>query len=157
HQRRPVAARPLRGAPNQAAAARRRGARQDRREDGVSARVLYFPGDLGRDHRSGGDQVRPNSVSPCGEDAVTPQTAVLEMSIPTRGPPLPRTLEDTGLPTDQVEQLLIKTLYGGEATGHMLVERMRLPYGILEPLIERVRAERQGAGRGADGLGARGE
>jgi hypothetical protein len=87
---------------------------------------------------------------------VTPQTAVLELSSPTRVPPLPRTLEDTGLPSDQVEQLLIKTLYGGEATGHTLVERMRLPYGILEPLIERVRAERQVEVRGATGSGTAG-
>ena len=87
---------------------------------------------------------------------MTPQTAVLDMPTQTRVPPLPRSLEDTGLPVDLVEQLLIKTLYGGEATGHALVERMRLPYGILEPLIERVRAERQVEVRGATGSGTAG-
>ena len=34
-----------------------------------------------------------------------------------RAPPVPTTLEDTGLSTDQIEQLLVKTLYAGEATG----------------------------------------
>lgn len=56
-------------------------------------------------------------------------------------PRVPVTLEDTGLGADQVEQLLIKTLFGGEATGLMLAERLRLPYTILEPLIVRIRAE----------------
>ena len=32
---------------------------EDRRQDGVPAGVLHLPGDLGRDHRPGGDQVRP--------------------------------------------------------------------------------------------------
>ena len=68
-------------------------------------------------------------------------------------PPVPATLEDTGLAADQVEQLLVKTLYSGEATGLTLAERMRLPFAILEPLIERVRAERLIEVRGATGTG----
>ena len=54
HQRGAVAARALRHAAHQAPAARRRGRGQDRREDGVPARVLHLPGDLGRDDRPGG-------------------------------------------------------------------------------------------------------
>jgi len=69
-------------------------------------------------------------------------------------PPPPRTLEGTGLPVDRVEQLLIKTLFNGEATGQLLAERMRLPYSMLEPLIERVRAERQVEVKGATGTGS---
>ena len=68
-------------------------------------------------------------------------------------PPVPVTLEDTGLPADQVEQLLIKTLYSGEATGLALAERLRLPYGVFEPLIERLRAERLIEVRGMTGTG----
>ncbi len=68
-------------------------------------------------------------------------------------PPVPVTLEDTGLPADQIEQLLIKTLYGGEATGLALAERLRLPYGIFEPLLERIRAERLIEVRGMTGTG----
>ena len=57
-------------------------------------------------------------------------------------PAVPTTLEDTGLGADQLEQLLIKTLYGGESTGLSLADRLRIPYTILEALIERIRAER---------------
>ncbi len=85
-----------------------------------------------------------------------PAAAVAEMPVAAAIPALPRTLEDTGLQADLVEQILIKTLYGGELTGHALVERMKLPYGILEPLIERVRAERQIEVRGATGSGTAG-
>ena len=88
---------------------------------------------------------------------MTPATATAAADIPVAAiPALPRTLEDTGLQADLVEQILIKTLYGGEQTGHALVERMKLPYGILEPLIERVRAERQIEVRGATGSGTAG-
>jgi hypothetical protein len=69
----------------------------------------------------------------------------------TTAPPVPATLEDTGLGADQIEQLLVKTLYGGEATGLMLAERLRLPFAILEPLIERIRAERLIEVRGTTG------
>ena len=68
-------------------------------------------------------------------------------------PPIPATLDQTGLPPDQIEQLLIKTLYGGEATGLALAERVRLPYGLFEPLLERMRAERLIEVRGMTGTG----
>jgi hypothetical protein len=77
---------------------------------------------------------------------------------PTRtpAPPVPATLEDTGLGTDQIEQLLVKTLYGGEATGLMLAERLRLPFAILEPMIERIRFERLIEVRGTTGTSSAG-
>jgi hypothetical protein len=68
-------------------------------------------------------------------------------------PRAPLSIEDTGLPADQLSQLMLKTMYGGEATGLLLAERMRLPYGILEPLIERARVERLIEVRGASGTG----
>ena len=68
-------------------------------------------------------------------------------------PPMPTTLAETGLGIDQVEQLLIKTLYSGEATGLMLAERMRLQYTVFEAILERVRAERLVEVRGAVGAG----
>ena len=68
-------------------------------------------------------------------------------------PPMPTSLADTGLSVGQVEQLLIKTLHDGELTGLAVADRMRLPYSILEPLIERLRAERlievRGGGSGS--------
>ncbi len=71
-------------------------------------------------------------------------------------PPAPATIEDTGLSADQLSQLVLKSLYAGEATGLSLAERMRIPYGILEPLIEGARVERLIEVRGASGTGTAG-
>jgi len=67
---------------------------------------------------------------------------------------VPRTLQDTGLSADQIEQLLVKTLYGGEATGLALADRLRLPFTMIEPLIERLRAEQLIEVRGSAGTGS---
>jgi hypothetical protein len=80
-------------------------------------------------------------------------TAVLD-EVPTRtttAPPVPACLEDTGLAADQLEQLLVKHLYGGECTGLTLAERIRLPFNILEPLIERLRSLQLAEVRGTTG------
>ncbi len=69
-------------------------------------------------------------------------------------PPVPTTLDATGLAADHVEQLLVKTLYGGEVTGLALADRLRLPYMVLEPLVERIRAERLVEVRGTAGSGS---
>ncbi len=61
-----IAACALGHAQDEAAAAGRRGRCEDRRQDGLPARVLYLPGHLGRDHRSGGHQVRYRAV-PAGQ------------------------------------------------------------------------------------------
>jgi DNA-binding PadR family transcriptional regulator len=71
-------------------------------------------------------------------------------------PPVPASLAETGLEAGQIEQLLVKTLHGGEASGLVLAERIRLPYGVLEPLIERLRAERLIEVLGAAGNGSSG-
>ena len=68
-------------------------------------------------------------------------------------PPVPTSLDDTGLSADLVEQLLIKTLYAGELTGLGLSERMCVPFSVFEALLERVRAERLVEVRGAVGTG----
>ena len=72
----------------------------------------------------------------------------------TAPPPMPATVEATGLAPDRLEQLLTKTLYVGEATGLVLADRLRLPYGAIEPLVERTRAERLVEVRGAMGTGS---
>jgi MoxR-like ATPase len=68
--------------------------------------------------------------------------------------PEPRSLQDTGLGGDQIEQLLVKTLYSGEATGLEIADKMCLPFHILEPLIERLRNERLMEVKGSGGSGA---
>src|SRR5438093_4706816 len=73
---------------------------------------------------------------------------------PSPAPPLPNTLHDTGLSADQIEQLVVKTLYVGEASGLATADKIRLPFTILEPLVERLRAERLIEVRGAAGSGA---
>src|SRR4029453_12244022 len=78
---------------------------------------------------------------------------VLPMSAAPRAP---ATIEDTGLPADQVSQLMLKSLYSGEATGLQLSDRMKLPYAILEPLVENARVERLVEVRGASGTGTAG-
>jgi hypothetical protein len=70
----------------------------------------------------------------------------------TPAPPQPATIEATGLAVDQIDQLIIKSLYGGESSGLTLADRVRLPYTVLEPLVERARAERLIEVRGADGV-----
>ncbi|MCC7416570.1 MAG: ATP-binding protein [Acidobacteria bacterium] len=75
---------------------------------------------------------------------------------PAAVPRVPATLEEAGIAIDQIEQLLVKTLYGGEATGLSLAERIRLPFPILEPLVERARAERLVEVRGTTGSGSAG-
>jgi hypothetical protein len=72
----------------------------------------------------------------------------------TAPPSMPATIEATGLAPDRLEQLLTKTLYVGEATGLVLADRLRLPYGAIEPLVERTRAERLVEVRGALGTGS---
>jgi len=67
----------------------------------------------------------------------------------TPPPPVPRTLEDVGLPAERVEHLLVKTLFAGELIGLEIAERMKLAYAILEPLIVRLRTERLIEVRGA--------
>jgi hypothetical protein len=68
--------------------------------------------------------------------------------------PEPRSLQDTGIGGDQIEQLLVKTLYSGEATGLEIADKMCLPFHILEPLIERLRNERLIEVKGSGSSGA---
>jgi hypothetical protein len=60
---------------------------------------------------------------------------------PAPEPAAPATIEDTGLPVDRIHQLIVKT---AAAPGHWSGDRgrMRLPFPMLEPLIEHARAER---------------
>jgi hypothetical protein len=85
-------------------------------------------------------------------------TAASVVEIPTTAPapPVPTSLRETGLAVDQIERLLIKTLHTGEATGLAVSERLRLPYTILEPIVERVRAEQLVEVRGTTGSGSAG-
>jgi len=73
------------------------------------------------------------------------------MTTATAAPLAPMTLEATGLTASVVEQILLKTLYGGELTGLAIADRMRLAYAVIDPLVERIRHERLVEVRGSTG------
>jgi hypothetical protein len=71
-------------------------------------------------------------------------------------PPPPATIAETGLHPDTLSQLLLKTLVAGEASGTNLSDRLRLPYSLLEGLIQHARVEKLVEVRGASGAGSAG-
>jgi hypothetical protein len=87
-----------------------------------------------------------------GRDLASESPIVLLAPVPRP----PTTLAETGLKPDQISELLVKTLYTGEASGVMAAERLRLPYAILEPLIEALRTEQLIEVRGTTGSGTAG-
>jgi hypothetical protein len=71
-------------------------------------------------------------------------------------PDAPATIRATGLAFEQLRHLLAKTLYTGELTGLVLADHMRLPFALVEQVIEQVRSEKLVEVRGATGGGSAG-
>ena len=71
-------------------------------------------------------------------------------------PAPPATLAETGLHPDTLSQLLLKTLVAAEANGTQLSEKLRLPYSILEALLQHARIEKLVEVRGTSGAGSAG-
>jgi hypothetical protein len=71
-------------------------------------------------------------------------------------PPPPATLAETGLHPDSLSQLLLKTLVGGEASGTQLSDKLRVPYSVLDALVQHARVEKLLEVRGASGAGSAG-
>jgi hypothetical protein len=71
-------------------------------------------------------------------------------------PAPPATLQETGLHPDTLSQLMLKTLVAGEASGTGLSEKLRLPYSVLDALIQHARVEKLIEVRGAAGVGSAG-
>jgi hypothetical protein len=72
-------------------------------------------------------------------------------------PPVPpATIAETGLHPDTLAQLLLKTLVAGESSGTMLADKLRLPYSVLDSLIQHARIEKLLEVRGASGVGSAG-
>ncbi len=71
-------------------------------------------------------------------------------------PERPLTLADSGLSRDTLTSLIVKSLHGGEASGMDLADRIRLPYAILEPLLEHLRVEMLVQVKSAAGMGTAG-
>ncbi|MEP6917523.1 MAG: hypothetical protein ABJC89_17865, partial [Acidobacteriota bacterium] len=91
-------------------------------------------------------------MSPLAALAPPPRAAAAQPA----PPPPPATIADTGLHPDSLAQLLLKTLIGGEAIGTGLADRMRLPYSVLEALVQHARVEKLIEVRGASGVGTAG-
>ena len=71
-------------------------------------------------------------------------------------PPPPTSIEETGLHYDSLAQLLLKTLVAGEASGTGLAEKLRVPYSVLDALIQHARVEKLVEVRGTSGAGSAG-
>jgi hypothetical protein len=84
--------------------------------------------------------------------AIEQDVAAAEVLAPRK----PLTLEETGITADTVASLMVKTLHGGEASGMDLADRVRLPYGILEPLLEHLRVVQLVQVKSASGTGTAG-
>ena len=81
-------------------------------------------------------------------------------SVTRPAPPLPpappATLPETGLHPDTLSQLLLKTLVAAEANGTQLSEKLRLPYSVLESLLQHARVEKLIEVKGTSGAGSAG-
>jgi hypothetical protein len=89
---------------------------------------------------------------------MTPTTAVAPDigTVQPTPPPPPATIAETGLHPDTLAQLLLKTLVAGEASGTGLSDKLRLPYSVLESLLQHARVEKLIEVRGAAGTGSAG-
>jgi hypothetical protein len=80
---------------------------------------------------------------------------VVKPDVPAPPTP-PNTIEETGLHPDALNQLLLKTLVAGEASGTGLSEKLRVPYAVLDSLIQHARIEKLVEVRGTTGTGTAG-
>jgi hypothetical protein len=71
-------------------------------------------------------------------------------------PPPPQTMGETGLHPDTLAQLMLKTLLAGESSGTQLAEHMRLPYSVLDAMVQHSRVEKLVEVRGTSGVGTAG-
>jgi len=71
-------------------------------------------------------------------------------------PAPPATVAETGLHPDTLAQLMMKTLVAGEASGTQLSEALRLPYSVLDAMVQHARVEKLIEVRGTGGVGTAG-
>jgi hypothetical protein len=86
----------------------------------------------------------------------TLEQAVADAPMVPVPPAPPVTIAETGLHPDTLAQLMLKTLVAGESSGTHLAESMRLPYSVLDALIQHARVEKLIEVRGASGAGTAG-
>jgi len=65
-------------------------------------------------------------------------------------PRIPKSLEDAGLSETLVEELIMRYLLGrGEASGRLIANQVKLPFLLIEPILNRLKYEQMTAYRGA--------
>ncbi len=113
------------------------------------------------DFNLGKKDQRPIARAPStGHNQSTMATApILEMEIQAEeqslAPPLPETIEETGLPTSVIEQLVMKLLYArGDMLGRDLSEALGLKFSLIEELIEFLKRQHFIQAKTSMGLGA---
>ena len=88
---------------------------------------------------------------------LTPEQQATRNGPKIRGlyPPVPQSLEDTGLPLSLVEQILLKLLYfRTELSGRDLAKEMGLPYSLIDPIVESFKRGHVIAVRRSFGIGS---
>ena len=94
-----------------------------------------------------------NSIN--GQHSEPQQTARSGPRVRGLYPPVPLSLEDTGLPISLIEQILIKLLYfRTELSGRDLAKEMGVPYSLIDPLVEGFKRNHIIAVRRAFGIGS---
>jgi hypothetical protein len=83
------------------------------------------------------------------------EPASVQAPVPTPMPP-PATIAEAGIHPELLSQLLLKTLLAGEASGSALADRLKLPYSVLEALVQHARVEKLVEVRGTSGVGSAG-
>jgi hypothetical protein len=91
---------------------------------------------------------------------MTPVAAAAPASVVTPGTPAPpappNPIEETGHHPDTLTQLLLNALVAGEASGTGLADKLRVPYAVLDSLVQHARIEKLVEVRGAAGTGTAG-
>ena len=85
-----------------------------------------------------------------------PESTPAARVVPPTPMPPPATIAESGLHPEMLSQLLLKTLIGGEASGGTLADRLKLPYSLLEVLVQHARVEKLVEVRGTSGVGSAG-
>ncbi|MGC1272131.1 MAG: AAA family ATPase [Planctomycetaceae bacterium] len=69
-------------------------------------------------------------------------------------PRAPETLEQTGMTFEEVERLILKYLLSkGSSTGRLICSQIKLPFGIVEPILKQLKHDQLIAFRGAAEMG----
>lgn len=69
-------------------------------------------------------------------------------------PRAPQALEETGLTFEEVERIILKYLFSkGSATGRQVAAQVKLPFGIVDPILKQLKQDQLVAFKGAAAMG----